>query len=197
VLGVVNLVSASQLVPVASRVRTVDAPFLGDLRVTDGRTLLERRVDVALDDGDRFPARFRDLQAQLADLASAMRAKAGASGQPAIVLIQGGGNQLVNTNSLGLISRLADNEDLITGALVLPDPLSESAVAAAVDDPARGLPNFLITFPPTGSAGGSTLLARLLTGDGFVPFRTDTMPDGRVINVWWRSQADAPPFPRP
>jgi hypothetical protein len=199
VLGVLvagHMVEASQLVPMASRVRAVDVGVLGSLPVTDGRSLLERQLGGLLDDGDRLPDRFVSTRTDIASLVATARTVAMAHSEVPVVVLRVPADPLVNVNSLLLEDRLAHPAPrLITGALGAPLGFTSEELDRLLTDPARGLPNFVLTLPPyrrtSESLDHHLALLRALDDQGFDPAAEAMLADGRLVSLWFRPQSEA------
>jgi hypothetical protein len=193
-LSLVQVASASRIDEGLSRLRTVDAGPLGRLPVTDNRTLLEDQFTPLLRGGP-LDERFLAVPGLLRDLVGDARGRSRAVGEPAVVLVTGGHDPLVNVNSLPLADHLAGDGEVIVGALPLDADLDGAGWVEVLADPARGQPNGIVTIEPSSARGPSSdaydTLVATLPAAGFDAVRAATLPDGRPVVLWWRPRAEA------
>jgi hypothetical protein len=127
-------------------------------------------------------------------LADTLLAEGAQRGRPAPVVFFAVQNPFVNTNTLALRAQQR-GISLPIGLLVSPKVAGES-LAAQLVDARRGVPNVLILGQPSRNpraAAFSPLQAkdmpavrRAARTVGFERTSTLTMPDGRIMELWWR-----------
>jgi hypothetical protein len=99
----------------------------------------------------------------------------------------------VNTNSLALLAQ-ERGVSLPIGLLVPPKQAGESFVAQ-LQDPARGLPDIIIIGPPSANPAAKefappvnmTVVRRAVYVVGFRKSSDVVLPDGRHMELWWRT----------
>jgi 4-amino-4-deoxy-L-arabinose transferase-like glycosyltransferase len=100
---------------------------------------------------------------------------------------------LFDTNTVDLAYQLSYSEDLPTGLLKTRGEAGETPFRQ-LQDPALGIPNLVIIGPaPRYSRTFSSLVGRgaglaALKEDGFEPVGGLSLPDGRVMSVWWKDR---------
>jgi 4-amino-4-deoxy-L-arabinose transferase-like glycosyltransferase len=189
-VAVVNVVASTDVWPGLSQPRNLDIPALGSAPLTDGEGLalagLRRQLP-----GDRthFTPGERDWPRAAKRAASWLIAYAHAHGGQPIVAF-GIRNRVFNTNTVALAARLYYDGAIPMAQL---DPLvagdNARAYAGYLVDPRHGQPNFLLTassafgdFTPTITQTAVIAAARI---DRFMPVRSMTLPDGRIVTFWW------------
>jgi hypothetical protein len=115
-------------------------------------------------------------------------------GTPAPVVFFAVQYPFVNTNTLALRAQQR-GISLPIGLLVSPKIAGEP-LAAQLVDPRRGLPSLLILGPPSPNAAAAAFspiqandmpAARAAArSDGFEKSNSITLPDGRIMELWWR-----------
>jgi hypothetical protein len=129
-------------------------------------------------------------------VADTLLADAARRGKPAPVVFFAVQDPFVNTNTLALRAQQR-GISLPIGLLVPPKEAGES-FAAQLQDPARGVPDAIFIGPPSSNAAsaafsptGTTDVARVRAAartDGFAKIDAIRLPDGRSMELWWRSK---------
>jgi 4-amino-4-deoxy-L-arabinose transferase-like glycosyltransferase len=105
---------------------------------------------------------------------------------------------LFNTNTVDLDYQLTFGSTLPTG-LIKPPRDSAEQPYEQLEDPARGIPNLVISgpvapynrdFSPTAAPG---VERRALKRAGFAPVGRLSLPDGRLMTVWWNHRGPCGP----
>jgi 4-amino-4-deoxy-L-arabinose transferase-like glycosyltransferase len=107
---------------------------------------------------------------------------------------------LFNTNTVDLAYQLAFSQSLPTGLLKARDHAGGESPFGQLNDPARGIPNLVITgLASVRSPNWASLVAprvaamRAIQQDGFVPRGGVRLPDGRTMSVWWKDRGPCGP----
>jgi hypothetical protein len=198
-LSLFQVASASRIDDGLSRLRLVDAGPLGRVPVTDTRTLLEDQFTGLLR-GAPLDERFLAVPPLLDDIVEEAVDRSRALDEPAVLLVAGGQDPLLNVNSLPLADHLADgDEDLVVGGFELDADLAPADWVELLADPARGQPNSLLTIRPSSARGPTRqaydTLVETLPGAGFEVVLEAELPDGRPAALWFRSRADTGTYP--
>jgi hypothetical protein len=99
----------------------------------------------------------------------------------------------INTNSVGLASFIQTGRQLPVG--LLPDETTTGVpLLERLTNPNYGLPNLAVTGPNSVNASAAAFspmaspfdAVPALTTAGFSPSKTLSLPDGRVLQIWWR-----------
>ena len=106
----------------------------------------------------------------------------------------------INTNSVGLASFIQTGRQLPVG--LLPDEKATGVpLLERLTNPIYGLPNIVVTGPNSVNASAAAFSpmtspvdsVSALTEAGFSPSKTLSLPDGRVLQIWWRESGPALP----
>jgi hypothetical protein len=138
-------------------------------------------------------SRLRRWQRANVALTSTLLQEAARHGKPTPVVFFAVQDPFVNTNSVGLIAQ-ERGITLPFGLLVPPRQAGES-LAAQLQDPARGVPDVVVIGPPSANLTDKAFappdsLATIRRAAGLVGFRKTSdviLPDGRDMELWWRS----------
>jgi hypothetical protein len=196
VLSVVNVAMVSGMAPSLATVRTIGAGPVGSLTITDGRQFIQQSFGSfpagspgqLPDSYQRLPALQRSTTAWLVNYAAER-------GQRPVVFAVGGESRFLNINDLALADRLRERRGLlITGRVDVPAAAPVARYCPWLDDPRRGLPNFLtIHHGRTPPSRREPPLPAETRAERF-RFRlvqVVELPDGPTF-IYWRSQALAP-----
>jgi hypothetical protein len=190
VLSIGALASKSGWVEPLAKVRAVSVPGLGDVKVTDGRGIIQTEVVGAGYDIGRPTKPLPDLHRRWLPLARdvvdwSMR-RAEQRGEPLHLTL--GLDDLIFSNSrLILAAQLWFHRFLPVDYLrSFPDGDTVASYRRQLLSPQPA--NALITGDRPGAPitrGKVEAAARSL---GFIPVKSFTMPDGRKIRIWWRER---------
>ncbi len=189
-VAVLNVFVSTDVWHGLSRPRSVDLPLLGTAPVLKGEAHSLEAIRIQLP-GD--PVQFVPSERRWPDAARLaagwLISYAHARGRTPITAF-GMRNRVFNTNSVALAALLYYDTAIPMAQL---DPLlagdRRAAYARYLDDPLYGEPNLLLTtsstagdFPPLVTQAKAIAAAR---ADGFMPVGHLTLPDGRVVTIWW------------
>jgi hypothetical protein len=195
-----NLVMMSDVWPVLGEPRMIEAGPIGSLTVTDGRQFVQRFFGSAAesDRPGRFPDSWHHLLSLQHELTVWMTSYAIEHHQRPVVVTAGNESRTLNLNDLLLVDRLHnDDEVLIAGRIFIEADTRPHTIRRHLDDPAFGLPNFVITYANGHGERRRTpttkppLVERVLADQRFEVVRTVRLPDA-TARIWWRSQGDVP-----
>ena len=197
VLAVFNVVMVSGFAPGLADVRTVGVGSLGPLAVTDGRQFVQLlwRQDFTAGPG-QLPGSFRRLPGLQRSVTAWLLRYGAAQGQPPVVFAAGGEGHFLNINDLALADRLLERRGLlITGRVDVPAAASLRRYCPWLDDPRRGLPNFVTIHRDTNLStkrpGRPSPAETRVEAFGFRLIRVVPLPDGPTF-IYWRSQGAVP-----
>jgi hypothetical protein len=197
-LAVFNVVMVSGWAPALAEVRTIGPDALGPLTVSDGRQFVQQlwsHFKAGQTPGE-LPSSFRRLPGLQRSITAWMLSYAVSRGEPAVVFVAGGESRFLNINDFALADRLLEPRGmLITGRVDLPAAASPRRYCPWLDDPRRGLPNFVtihrdVTRPSMRSVKSSPAEPRI-EAFGFRKIRVIQLPDGPTM-IYWRSQGSVP-----
>jgi hypothetical protein len=105
-----------------------------------------------------------------------------------------------NTNSVDLAYQLTFHQALPTG-LLLPPAQAGLSLVGQLEAPKLGQPNLVIVGAPSAEARSRAfspltdpvVVRRALRADGFSQIGRLTLPDGRVMQFWWKPRGPAIP----
>jgi len=105
-----------------------------------------------------------------------------------------------NTNSVDLAYQLTFHQALPTG-LLLPPSQAGLSLVRQLEAPQLGQPNLVVVGPPSAVARSRAfspltdpvIVRRALRADGFSQIGRLTLPDGRVMQLWWKPRGPAIP----
>jgi hypothetical protein len=206
-IGVVNVVSTSDLSEGLSEKRLVELPPLGEVPWVNGEphSLGALRVQVP-GPADRFTEAERgwtEIDGKLADL---FTSPIGPGGIPPGLVAFGSRNRLISTNSLDLAGLLRHRVDIPCIQIDAEPTDSVADYVKQLSSPEFGEPTALVTmssekqdFPPTVTQSKLETAARRVD---FHRLREFTAPDGRKVRTWVKrdslppSRAAPPGSPR-
>jgi 4-amino-4-deoxy-L-arabinose transferase-like glycosyltransferase len=197
VLAVFNVAMVSGFAPGLAEVRTVGPDAFGPLTVTDGRQFVQQLwAHFKAGPPGKLPSSFRRLPGLQRSITAGILNYAAARGQPPVVFVAGGESRFLNINDLALADRLLERRGLlITGRVDLPAAASLRRYCPWLDDPRRGLPDFLTihrdTNPPSKRPARASPAETRAEAFGFRPIRVVELPDGPTL-IYWRSQGAVP-----
>ena len=197
VLAVVNVVMVSGFAPGLAQVRTVDAGAIGPLTLTDGRQFVQQLwAPFPAGPPGQLPGSFRRLPDLQRSTATWLLRYTARQGQRPVVFAVSGDSRFFNINDLALADRLLEGRGLlITGRVDVPAAASLGRYCPWLDDPRRGLPNFLTIHRGTKLAskrpGRPSPAETRVEAFGFRVVRTVELPDGPML-IYWRSQGSVP-----
>jgi hypothetical protein len=127
-------------------------------------------------------------------LANTLLEEAAKRGKPTPVVFFAVQDPFVNTNSLGLLAQ-ERGISLPIGLLLPPEQAGES-FAAQLQDPARGVPDVMIVGPASANEAAERFappvqMAAVRKAAKLAGFRKSgnvVLPDGRDMQLWWRSR---------
>ena len=127
-------------------------------------------------------------------LADTLLTGAANRGKPVPVVFFSVQDPFVNTNSLALLAQ-ERGISLPIGVLVPPREAGGESLAKQLQDPARGVPDVMIIGPASANPAakqfaptvGTAAVRKAATLDGFRHSGDVVLPDGRDMQLWWRS----------
>jgi hypothetical protein len=135
--------------------------------------------------------RWQEINVMLADTLFKQAAK---RGEPSPVVFFALQDPFVNTNSLALLAQ-ERGRPLPIGVLVPPAQVGGESLAAQLQDPARGVPDVLLIAPASKLAPepftpplNTAAVRKAAKFNGFRKSGGVTFPDGRDLQLWWRSR---------
>jgi hypothetical protein len=197
VLAVLNVVMVSGFAPDLAEVRTVSAGSIGPLTVTDGRQFVQQLwAHFPAGAPGQLPGSFRRLPGLQRSVTAWLLRYAAGQGQEPVVFVAGGESRFLNINDLALADRLLERRGLlITGRVDVTATASLGLYCPWLDDPRRGLPNFLtihrVTKPESTRPGRPSPAEARVEAFGFRIIREVELPDGPTL-IYWRSQGSVP-----
>jgi hypothetical protein len=192
VISLGTVLSKSGWVEPLATVRAVSVPGLGEVKVTDGRGIIQTEVvGAGYDIGPAtqpLPAMHRRWLPLARDIVGWSMRRAEDKGEP-LHLTLGLDDLIVSNSRLILAAQLwfhrflpvdylrsfPDGDTVASYRRQLLSPTPENALITG--DPRRGA---TITRAKVEAAARSL---------GFIPVKSFTMPDGRKIRIWWRERA--------
>jgi hypothetical protein len=194
VVSVGAVLSKSGWLEPLATVRTVPVPGLGRVAVTDGRGLIQREVA-----GDGYdirpltqplPAMHRQWLPLARDVVGWSLRRAEQRGEP-LHLTLGLDDRIFANSRLILAAQLWFHRFLPVGYLIsYPDGDTVAAYRRQLLSPQPK--NALVTGdPPPVTSITRKKVEAAARSLGFVPVKSFTMPDGRMIWIWWRDRGQS------
>jgi hypothetical protein len=192
VLSIGAVLSKSGWVEPLAKVRAVSVPGLGEVKVTDGRGIIQTEVvGAGYDIGPAtqpLPAMHRRWLPLARDIVGWSMRRAEQQGEP-LHLTLGLDDLIVSNSRLILAAQLWFHRFLPVDYLrSFPDGDTVASYRRQLLSPTPE--NALITGEPR---RGATITRRKVEAAarslGFIPVKSFTMPDGRKIRIWWRERA--------
>jgi hypothetical protein len=195
VAAVFSLVAANGLLPGGPKAQRITVGSLNPVVYDDRGSLLYYSTRFLPQPLDRIEPALRTWQTAANRMTDTLFREGAERHKPIPVVFFAVQDPFVNTNSVAL--RAQQRGISLPVGLLLPRTQAGEPLAAQLQDPARGVPDVVVIGPPSANdaaAAFSPLSADEMPAaraaaraDGFHLSGSVTLPDGRGMQLWWRS----------